>query len=160
VHATEVQSHREITDTSGPAIPPATCPYTHSPSGTEPGPKGKGTPEKLQETLEPSTATSCHSLEDSGELDLGNLEDSILTGADIASPSRLSMGVGCDQTHSQPNLNAADVISELEPHLNQATAQATGVTSSFTPDTHLLILNAGQATWSPLWKVKCGVTVI
>ena len=73
--ATEVQSHRDITDTTCPAIPPATCPNIHSPSGTEPGLKGKGTP-------------------------------------------------------------------------------------SFSPGTLLLILNAGQAAWIPIWKVKCGATVI
>jgi len=49
--AAEVQSHRDITDTTCPAIPPATCPNIHSPRVPEPGLKGKGTPEKLQEIL-------------------------------------------------------------------------------------------------------------
>ena len=44
-------SKRDITDTTCPAIPPATCPDIHSPNLPELGLKGTGTPEKLQEIL-------------------------------------------------------------------------------------------------------------
>jgi len=49
--AADVQSQRDITDATCPAILPATCPNTHSPNLPELGLKGTETPEKLQEIL-------------------------------------------------------------------------------------------------------------
>ena len=82
--------------------------------------------------LEPVMATSRHTPDDGSEPDGG----------------------------SQPKLTAADATSELDPHLYQAMALATWVKPSYAPDTLLLTLNAGQATWIPIWEVTCGATAI
>ena len=128
--------------------------------------------------LEPTTATSFYKAEISGEPDT---EESEPANAGIASSRRLSAEKNCsDQSHlapgkTQPKSNAVCATRGLESsrpppthpdikteefHLNQATAQATWLTPSFTPGTLLLILNAGQATWIPIWEVTCGTTAI
>ena len=73
--------------------------------------------------------------------------------------------LGSDQTRQaprnpEPESKAADATGGPETHLDQAAAHATWLTPSFTPGTLLLILNAGQATWTPIWEVIRGATAI
>jgi len=49
--AADVQSHRDMTDTTCHATPSATCPNIHSPSVPDPRLKGNGIPETHQEIL-------------------------------------------------------------------------------------------------------------
>jgi len=60
----------------------------------------------------------------------------------------------------QPKLAVTDATVKQDPHLSQTMTQATWYKPSYAPDTLLLILNSGQATWTPIGEVQVGATAI